>query len=69
MDAARAAGRGGGRHGGQNGPAGHTEPQGREEHGDTRLSAAVGLSVEAVALYQPLLFPVALQLGGFFFLA
>jgi hypothetical protein len=26
------------------------------------------LSIETVALYQPLLFPLALQLGGFFFL-
>ena len=30
---------------------------------------ATGLSIETVALYQPLLFPLALQLGGFFFLA
>jgi hypothetical protein len=36
---------------------------------ETRLAAATGLSIEAVALYQPLLFPLALQLGGFFFLA
>jgi hypothetical protein len=36
---------------------------------ETRLAAATGLSVEVVALYQPLLFPLALQLGGFFFLA
>jgi hypothetical protein len=36
---------------------------------ETRLAAATGLSIETVALYQPLLFPLALQLGGFFFLA
>jgi hypothetical protein len=36
---------------------------------ETRLAAATGLSVATVALYQPLLFPLALQLGGFFFLA
>jgi hypothetical protein len=36
---------------------------------ETRLAAATGLSIEAVALYQPLLFPLALQFGGFFFLA
>jgi hypothetical protein len=35
----------------------------------TRLAAAAGLSMEAVAFYQPLLFPLAQQLGGFFFLA
>jgi uncharacterized membrane protein YeaQ/YmgE (transglycosylase-associated protein family) len=34
-----------------------------------RLSAATGLSIDTVALYQPLLFPLALQIGGFFFLA
>ncbi len=36
---------------------------------ETRLAAATGLSAATVALYQPLLFPLALQLGGFFFLA
>jgi hypothetical protein len=36
---------------------------------ETRLAAATGLSIDTVALYQPLLFPLALQLGGFFFLA
>jgi hypothetical protein len=34
-----------------------------------RLAAASGLSEATVALYQPLLFPLALQIGGFFFLA
>jgi hypothetical protein len=34
-----------------------------------RLAAATGFSEATVALYQPLLFPLALQLGGFFFLA
>ncbi len=34
-----------------------------------RLAAATGLSEATVALYQPLLFPLALQIGGFFFLA
>jgi hypothetical protein len=40
-----------------------------EQSGAKRLAAVTGLSVEAVALYQPLLFPMALQIGGFFFLA
>lgn len=34
-----------------------------------RLAAASGLSEATVALYQPLIFPLALQLGGFVFLA
>lgn len=34
-----------------------------------RLAAATGFSEATVALYQPLLFPLALQIGGFFFLA
>jgi hypothetical protein len=57
------------RHGRQDDPAGRTSRQTREEYGEARLSAATGLSVETVALYQPLLFPLALQLGCFFFLA
>jgi hypothetical protein len=35
----------------------------------THLATAAGLSTETVAFYQPLLFPLAQQLGGFFFLA
>jgi hypothetical protein len=35
----------------------------------THLAAAAGLSIDTVALYQALLFPLAQQRGGFFFLA
>jgi hypothetical protein len=58
----------GSRHGRQDGPAGRAYAK-AEKSMETRLSAATGLSVETVALYQPFLFPLGLQLGGFFFLA
>jgi hypothetical protein len=41
-----------------------------EDSMSKRIAAASGLSEATVALYQPLLFPLALpELGGFFFLA